>query len=70
LRASLPLRISQTLYAGRNSKNHDVINAELARNNARIARNDILYAKDTGIVNISVGVKNYAKGIFGATSPQ
>jgi hypothetical protein len=60
----------KALYADLSGKNHDVINAESALKNARIARNDVFYAKNTGLVDISVDVKNYVKGVFGATSPQ
>lgn len=47
-----------------------VINAETPLSTARIARNEVLYKQNTGIVDITVDVKNYVKSVFGATSPQ
>ena len=52
------------------AKNTAVLNATIALNTARIARNEILYSKDTGMVDISVDVKNYIKSVYGTTSPQ
>ena len=58
------------LYNDLKAKNMAVINAETPLSTARIARNEILYKQNTGIVDISVDVKNYVKSVFGATSPQ
>lgn len=58
------------LYNDLKAKNMAVINAETPLSTARIARNEVLYKQNTGIVDISVDVKNYVKSVFGATSPQ
>ena len=58
------------LYNDLKAKNMAVINAETPLSTARIARNEILYKQNTGVVDISVDVKNYVKSVFGATSPQ
>jgi len=58
------------LFNDLKAKNTAVINAETPLSNARIARNEILYKQNTGIVDITVDVKNYVKSVFGATSPQ
>ena len=58
------------LYNDLKAKNMAVINAETPLSTARIARNEVLYKQNTGIVDITVDVKNYVKSVFGATSPQ
>jgi hypothetical protein len=52
------------------SKNLAVINAYTAYSNAQITRNHLLYAKTTGLVDIAFTVKEYAKSLFGTSSPQ
>jgi hypothetical protein len=52
------------------SKNSAVITATANLSNARIQRDKILYADSTGLYDIAQAVKQYAKSVFGATSPQ
>lgn len=59
-----------TLYNDMYAKNKAVVSATASLNNARINRDLTLYAPLTGVVDISVDVKNYVKSAFGATSPQ
>lgn len=68
--ADLRVEALTALYNDLKAKNTAVINAETPLSTARIARNEILYKQNTGIVDISVDVKNYVKSVFGATSPQ
>jgi flavodoxin len=51
-------------------KNSTAVCTAVALSNARIARNKVLYSPLTGLVDLSVDVKNYVKSVFGATSPQ
>ena len=68
--ADLKVEALTALYNDLKAKNMAVINAETPLSTARIARNEILYKQNTGVVDISVDVKNYVKSVFGATSPQ
>ena len=68
--ADLKVAALTTTYNDLKAKNLAVVNSETALTNARIARDEIMYADTTGMVDISVDVKNYVKSIFGATSPQ
>ena len=68
--ADLKVEALTALYNDLKAKNMAVINAETPLSTARIARNEVLYKQNTGIVDISVDVKNYVKSVFGATSPQ
>ena len=68
--AELKVAALTALYNDLKAKNMAVINAETPLSTARIARNEVLYKQNTGIVDISVDVKNYVKSVFGATSPQ
>ena len=68
--AELKVAALTALYNDLKAKNMAVINAEIPLSTARIARNEILYKQNTGIVDITVDVKNYVKSVFGATSPQ
>jgi len=52
------------------AKNDAAVNSSIAFSNARIARNDIFYKPLTGLVDLSVDVKNYIKSVFFAKSPQ
>jgi len=52
------------------AKNDAVVNTSTALSNARIARNSILYKELTGLVDIALDVKSYAKSVYGAGSPQ
>jgi hypothetical protein len=59
-----------SMYNNLKKLNGDVVAAAVPLTSARIARNEILYTKNTGVVDITVDVKNYIKSLFGATSPQ
>lgn len=58
------------LLADLRAKNTAVINANTALSNARIARNKAIYAEATGLIDVSLAVKQYVKSLFGATSPE
>lgn len=58
------------LVADLRAKNTAVINATTALSNARIARDKVIYAETTGLIDVSLAVKQYVKSLFGATSPQ
>jgi hypothetical protein len=60
----------KTYYDDLATKNHTVIETEVAVNSARIDRNEVLYKPLTGLYNISADVKAYVKSVYGATSPQ
>ncbi|MHB9141787.1 MAG: hypothetical protein ACYC25_07940 [Paludibacter sp.] len=57
-------------YTELKSKNDAAVAATIESSNARIARNNVLYKPLTGLVDLSVDVKNYVKAIYGASSPQ
>ena len=59
-----------TFHTNLQTANTNVINAEVAYNNARISRDKTLYADAIGLVDIASDVKKYVKAIFGATSPE
>lgn len=59
-----------TLLTDLRAKNTAVINANTALSNARIARDKTIYAELTGLIDVSLAVKQYVKSLFGATSPQ
>lgn len=59
-----------TLLADLRNKNSSVITATANLSNARIERDKILYAGLSGLYDIAQAVKQYAKSVFGATSPQ
>jgi hypothetical protein len=59
-----------SLYNDLMVKNTAVKTAGITLNNARIVRNELIYNDSTGIVSLSIDVKNYIKSVFGATSPQ
>lgn len=50
--------------------NSAIATAYTGWSNARIRRNQVLYHPLTGLVHISLGVKQYVKSVFGATSSQ
>ena len=52
------------------TKNDRAINATVAFKNARSARNKILYTPLSGLVDLSVDVKNYVKSAFGVNSSE
>jgi hypothetical protein len=51
------------------AKNLAVISTSSPVDNARIVRNEILYKAETGLIDISLAVKNYVKSVFGPSSP-
>jgi hypothetical protein len=59
-----------TLLGNMQTSNTAVINATTAFSNARIARDKSIYDPVTGVVKYALEVKNYVKGLFGASSPQ
>jgi hypothetical protein len=59
-----------TMLTDLRSKNSAVISATTVLSNARIARDKALYFETTGMVDTAQDVKQYAKSLFGATSPQ
>jgi hypothetical protein len=44
--------------------------ANVSWHNSRVQRDKLMYAPDTGLVDIALAVKEYLKGIFGASSPE
>jgi hypothetical protein len=52
------------------AKNTDAVNAADAMNDALIARDKLFYAKETGLCDIGLDVRNYAKSLLGASSPK
>lgn len=68
--ADLKVAALTTLLTDLKAKNTAVINAIVSISNARIQRNDILYKKTTGLIDISIDVKNYIKSVFGASGNQ
>jgi hypothetical protein len=63
--ATLNLRLNEMRAA-----NTACTNAYLDLSNARIARNEVLYKKNVGLIFVAADIKQYLKGLFGATSPQ
>ncbi len=59
-----------TLLADFKAKNTAVITATTALSNARITRDKVMYSDDIGLIDIARDVKQYAKSLFGASSPQ
>jgi len=60
----------RSFYSDLKTKNDATVAAVVALSNARIARNVVLYKPLTGMVDLSVDVKNYVKSVYGARSPQ
>jgi hypothetical protein len=58
------------LYNDLNSKNLDVVTAEVSLNKARIERNKVLYTPLSGVIDVFADVKMYVKSVFGTTSPE
>jgi hypothetical protein len=52
------------------AKNTAVLSSETTLSNARLARDAVMYSNKTGMVDISMDVKNYVKSLYGASSPQ
>lgn len=59
-----------TLLADLRAKNTAVITTTTALSNARIARNKALYSEAVGLLDLAQAAKQYAKSVFGSTSPQ
>jgi hypothetical protein len=68
--ADLKVAALTATYNDLKAKNLAAVSSETNLSNARIARDLVLYTNNTGIVDISIDIKNYIKSIFGATSPQ
>lgn len=68
--AELKVAALNTLIADLRAKNTAVIHATTALSNARIARDKVIYAETTGLIDVSLAVKQYVKSLFGTTSPQ
>lgn len=58
------------LSSAMKTRNAAVVTSDIAVRNSRISRNDILYAENSGLCDTALLVKDYAKAIFGANSPQ
>lgn len=52
------------------AKNSQVADSYTTISNSRIKRDKTIYAKETGIVDVALEVKKYAKSLFGASSPE
>jgi hypothetical protein len=59
-----------TLYNDLHAKNAAVVSAHVDLSNANIARYNLCYAPNTGMVDLTIDVKNYVKSISGAVAPQ
>ena len=58
-----------TMLEDLRTTNNVAVNAATPLSNSRIERNEILYKKDSGLVDIALNVKSYAKSVFGVQSP-
>lgn len=52
------------------ASNTDVLNTQVALDNARLQRNQLLYTPDKGMIDIATSAKVYIKSVFGASSDQ
>ncbi len=66
----LQVQALNNFAAGIDANNTAVINAVTALSNGRIERNKILYFEKTGLVDLTLEIKNYIKSVFGAGSPE
>lgn len=66
----LQLASLKALYNDLLQKNRDVIARTSELNNLRLNRNTTLYDPETGLVALALVAKNYAKSIFGISTPQ
>lgn len=66
------LQVAQltALIADLTTKNKGAAAAETDYDNALIARNKILYAPETGLYDITVSIKTYARSVFKKGSPE
>ena len=67
--ADLSVPALEALFADLTAKNTAVVEAATHLSNSRIARDAVLYKPDTGMVDISLAVKNYVKSLYGGTNP-
>lgn len=58
----------KTYFSKIDKANKDVINGQVPYENQLDARDALLYADKTGMVDIALAIKKYAKSAFGATS--
>ncbi|MCD6068972.1 MAG: hypothetical protein K0S33_3798 [Bacteroidetes bacterium] len=68
--ADLQVTGLNTYLAALKAANTAVINATSAYSYALIARDAELYAKGTGLVDITLNVKQYVRSVFGSTSSE
>jgi hypothetical protein len=66
----LQLSTLTQLYTELSGLNSAVINATTQLSNARIERNRILYSPQSGVIDVALTCKTYARALFGTTSPQ
>ena len=59
-----------TLSGNMKTANTSVMTSNVALSNSRIDRDGVMYAPDTGLVDLALTVKKYAKAAFGADAPQ
>lgn len=68
--ANLKVATLEDLWTALQTKNTAVWTAKTVLDTARIERNQMMYAPETGIIAISIDVKNYIKSLFGLSSQQ
>ena len=66
----LKIESLKTLHSDLKAKNNLVMTAHSKMETERTQRNKMLYQPLTGIVDISIDIKNYIKSLFGASSHQ
>jgi hypothetical protein len=66
----LQLTTLTSLYNDLLQKNRDVIAKTSELSSLRLSRNNILYHVETGLVALAQVAKNYAKSLFGISTPQ
>jgi hypothetical protein len=68
----LPIKVDtlKTYQVQLDTINTDVKNTYTTYKNALDSRNATLYTSESGLVDIAKAVKNYAKSVFGTSSPQ
>ena len=66
----LKIESLKALHSDLKAKNNLVMTAHSKMETERTQRNTMLYQPLTGIVDISIDIKNYIKSLFGASSHQ
>ncbi|WP_316807310.1 hypothetical protein [Pedobacter agri] len=66
----LQLASLTTLYQDLLQQNREVISKNTDLSIARINRNTVCYDEETGMIALALNAKNYAKSVFGTTTPQ